>query len=437
MNLSHSNMTTQTNQNPQSNDRKKRRADDSVVLSDDDNCASSHFPTFFVVEPHEGHTIDLSIFGIQKLLKCAVGDVKNAKKLRNGYVLMEVASKAQAENALKMKTWINTPVKVTPHRSLNTCKGIIRCRDLRDCSDEEVLEALSLEGVIHIKHIHTKKNGASIPTNTFVITFNKPTLPKSIKAAYLHIPVEPFIPSPLRCFNCQKFGHGQNACSQKALCARCGLEGHKDTDCPESQPKCANCSGNHPAYSRQCPEWIKQQAIIKIKTERNISFSEAKNLFTQQSSSASTGQAGATYAAVVKSTKSITTQTDLTWPNGSENAKQVDSKCQSSVANTHSTTETQTTSDDDDSHLGAVGGISSAKPSVSNIPHYQSSTPKQKVQLNTYKPGPASSKQVLGKKSSKGSNDPISLYNRFGSLDSMDQEVTLSPGKGPGGRKNR
>ncbi len=430
-------MTTLTITNPPSNERKKRRADESIILSDDETVDNNHFPTFFVVEAVEGHSIDLSIFGIQKLLKCAVGDVKNAKKLRNGSVLIEVVSKAQAENALKMKVWISTPVKVTAHRSLNTCKGVIRCRDFKDCSEAEVLEALSHEGVSQVKHIFSKRNGSLIPTNTFILTFNKSSLPKSIKAAYMHIPVEPFIPSPLRCFQCQKFGHGQNSCSHKPVCARCSLEGHKDTDCPELQPKCVNCCGEHPAYSRQCPEWNKQQSIVRIKTERSVSFNEAKHIYSQQSSSVSTGQSGVTYAAVVKSTKSVSTQTDLTWPNDSTDAKVIESKSSSAVTNTHNAIETQTTNVDD-SHLDAVGGNSSAKSTTSNIPHYQSSTPKQKIQLHNTKPGPASSKQViLGKKAAKGSNDPISLFNRFGSLDSMDQEVEVSPGKGPRARKNQ
>jgi hypothetical protein len=210
--------------------------------------------------------------------------------------------------------------------------------------------------VTHIKHIYTKKNNTYVPTNTFILTFNRPTLPKYVKAAYSHIPVEPFIPGPLRCFSCQKFGHGQSNCSHTPVCARCGLEGHKDVDCPEPQPKCVNCSGDNPSYSRQCPEWNKQQAIVRIKTERNVSYSEAKHIYSQQSSSVSTGQPGVTYAAVVKSTKSMSTQTDLTWPNGSTNAKIIESTSMSSVANTHSTIETQTTNDDDDdSHLGAVG----------------------------------------------------------------------------------
>ena len=144
------NMTTQIQNPPATN--KKRRADESSQLSDSetDGTSSNSYPTFLVVEPKNGQTIKLSIFAIQKLLKCAVGDVKSAKKLRNGSILLEVCSKAQATNALKMTTWVDTPVSVTPHRSLNSCKGIIRCRDLRDCSEDEILGELSHEGVTHV-----------------------------------------------------------------------------------------------------------------------------------------------------------------------------------------------------------------------------------------------------------------------------------------------
>jgi hypothetical protein len=96
-----------------------------------------------------------------------------------------------------------------PHRSLNMSKGIIRCRDLRDCSDDEILDALRPEGVTNVKHIFPNKNVVKQPTNTFALTFAKPSVPKYVKAAYLKIPVEMFIPNSLWCFNCQRFGHGK------------------------------------------------------------------------------------------------------------------------------------------------------------------------------------------------------------------------------------
>ena len=146
-------MNTHTTNPPLANERKrqKREADNSLVLSEDEG--DCNFPSFIVVEATEGQSIELSIFCFQKLLKCSVGEVKCAKKLRNGSVHIEVCNEAQADRALKMTTWIDVPVKAAPHRSLNSSKEIIRCRDLRDCSDEEVLEVLRSQGVTAIRHI--------------------------------------------------------------------------------------------------------------------------------------------------------------------------------------------------------------------------------------------------------------------------------------------
>ena len=105
--------TNKQNQPPNERKRQKREADGSILLSDDD--LPSSFLTFLVVETADGQPIRTSIFGIQKLIKCAVGDVKTATKLRNGTVLIEVASSSQAERVLAIKQWIDIPVKVTPH----------------------------------------------------------------------------------------------------------------------------------------------------------------------------------------------------------------------------------------------------------------------------------------------------------------------------------
>ena len=67
-----------------------------------------------------------------------------------------------------------------------------------------------------------KKGDKSEPSNTFISTFSAPTPPKFVKAAYLRIPVDVFVPNPLRCYKCQKFGHGRDACKRPAACAKCG-----------------------------------------------------------------------------------------------------------------------------------------------------------------------------------------------------------------------
>ena len=142
---------------------------------------------------------------------------------------------------------------VTAHRSLNTSRGIIRCREFRDRDDAEVLNALSGQGVVAVKRLTVRRNGITEATNTFVLTFALPTVPPAVEAAYMKIPVELYFPNPLRCFKCRKFGHGKSTCNRKQVCAKCAQGGHLDSDCPNS-PHCANCGGGHTAYSRDCVE---------------------------------------------------------------------------------------------------------------------------------------------------------------------------------------
>ena len=65
-------------------------------------------------------------------------------------------------------------------------------------------------------------NNELVPTNTLILTFNRPTLLKSIAVGYINfLHVEPYIQYPLRCSKCYKFGHGQSSCRNK-MCAHYG-----------------------------------------------------------------------------------------------------------------------------------------------------------------------------------------------------------------------
>jgi hypothetical protein len=406
---------TKTQTEAPSEQTKKRKANDIFTLSADADIDTS-FSKFLVISASNSEPIKHSIFAIQKLLKSTVGDVASAKKLANGSILVEVLSKHQEKNALNMKMWIDTPVTVTPHRSLNFSRGVIRNRDFRDCGDAEVLDALRGQGVTDVKHISTKRNGVITPTNTFILTFKTATLPKFVKAAYMNIPVELYIPNPLRCFNCQKFGHGKFNCKQKAVCAKCGQEGHEDTSCL-NPVHCANCSGNHAAFSKECPTWSKQRDITQIKFERNISFHEARQIVEKQAhnNSAANGvpsakQPGVSYAKAAStrvsttSTQTISTQTELTWPLESKVPIAVSNVVpQKAASSCHSQTETA-----EPSTKRASGGT---KPTLPDQPPSRG---------KLVRPGPAS--KTTGNRCPKGSNDPVSRYNRFGALEDDDMD---------------
>ena len=85
---------------------------------------------------------------------------------------------------------------------------------------------------------------------------------------------EKYIPSPLRCARCQKFGHHFSKCrNSTAICCRCGCPqpemSHnlstsgalikcdycdKDHSASPKPTKCIFCKGPHPAFSKQCPK---------------------------------------------------------------------------------------------------------------------------------------------------------------------------------------
>ena len=55
--------------------------------------------------------------------------------------------------------------------------------------------------------------------HTYILTFNKPTTPTSIRIGYINTKIEIYIPNPLRC---QKYGHPRNKCTRPPICAKCG-----------------------------------------------------------------------------------------------------------------------------------------------------------------------------------------------------------------------
>ena len=114
-----------------------------------------------------------------------------------------------------------------------------------------------------------------VPTNTIVLTFCKSTLPKSIKAGYLNIPVEPFVPNPLRCFRCKKIWLWSKYFWQADMRTRM---------------------------------WQMEKRIHQVRVEKRLSFYDAKKLVeTTQPAMMATS-----YVAVVKTTtRSVSVNTDL------------------------------------------------------------------------------------------------------------------------------
>ena len=228
----------------------------------------------------------LSPFVIEKQIESIIGTPKSVKKLKNKTLLVETC-RSQTENLLKVTTFFGLRVSVSQHQSLNSSKGIIRDRMLKDEKEKEIVEYLKEQGVTACKRIRIKKDHGTVDTNTILLTFNTINVPKSLKKIYHVVPVDIYVPNPLRCFNCQRFGHHENNCPVDlgSVCANCGAGGHDHhTSACENKPKCVNCGKDHVSRSSECEIWKKEKEINKIKVTKNITYLEANKLFESQTS---------------------------------------------------------------------------------------------------------------------------------------------------------
>ena len=266
-------------------------------------------PRFLVLSAPNQDLSKVSPFLIQKGLQGIGGSPKSVKKLRSGDLLIEVTTPTQVKSFLSAKAIGHIEIKVTAHSTLNASRGVISEIDLINCTEEEIKSELSDQGVVNVKRITIKRDNNIIPTKHLILTFNTSTLPKYVIAGYLNCSIRPYVPNPMRCFKCQKFGHTKTSCRGQETCSRCGETGHPFTECSK-EPKCINCQGSHSANSKNCPKWVLEKQIQSIKVKNNVSYPEARKIAQTTQPTNKT-----TYAAATKkSVKSIETQTTISVP---------------------------------------------------------------------------------------------------------------------------
>ncbi|GFU38164.1 uncharacterized protein TNCV_4328561 [Trichonephila clavipes] len=95
--------------------------------------------------------VSKSPFAIQKALIGIGGEPKSVKRLRSGDLLIETTSALQTKSFLLAKSFLNSPVTVSPQKSLNSFRGVISEPDLLGTSDSEILEGFSDQGVTQIR----------------------------------------------------------------------------------------------------------------------------------------------------------------------------------------------------------------------------------------------------------------------------------------------
>ena len=142
---------------------------------------------------------------------------------------------------------------------------------------EELMEILKPQGVTKIERMTRRFEGETIPTNRYILDFNKTDLPPLISLTdWHHEIVEQYIPRPMQCTNCRNFGHTKKWCRKETeVCLNCGQPGHKAASC-DNDTCCANCGKDHPANDRNCEVFKFRSEILATQARQHITFQEAR-----------------------------------------------------------------------------------------------------------------------------------------------------------------
>lgn len=279
---------------PENKTKKKRHNNDLVDPKTGFKVAEKMFGEYYILEriDSESDFEKVSPFFVEKALTSSVGANHETKLLRNGTLLVKCKNDKQAAQLLKLNNTLfgNTyKVKVTEHSSLNTVQGLIYCKASRFLSEEEILEGLQEQKVVAVRKIKRKVGDNLVDTNLCILTFKLSILPPDIKFGHYHVLVETYIPSPLRCLNCFRFGHTRKHCKNDRICALCSNQFHESACLTGS--RCINCKGIHSNWSKECPYYKREVSIQTIKVQQKISYYEAKKKFDSLGNTANTSYA--------------------------------------------------------------------------------------------------------------------------------------------------
>ena len=252
-------------------------------------------------DPYPDNFKYINMFNLVKELKKKINivfDDGDIKRLFNGNIVFKIHTKEQYQMVKKIREIMGIPCTITPHKFLNSSKGVVYSPYFKAQTAESLQESLASEGILDVKKIiifrkitkqsdendmdtdqsTSKTTYKQIDTGKAILTFDNINRPDKVWLGFCYAKVEMYIPPPLRCNKCQGFGHHSMACKNKQFCAKCNSQDHVDTKmnkCPSTFLKCHNCHGKHASFSSECIHYKKAKEITSIKHKSNITWKEA------------------------------------------------------------------------------------------------------------------------------------------------------------------
>ena len=243
--------------------------------------SSSTIPKFYSIKFDDAQCRSINPFAVlQKVTKLCASPPERLETEGKSSYCVKIKTGEQARKLLTLTDIEGKSCKVQPHSHRNSSKGLVFIKEF-DVDDvallKDYLQEFDVIDVEPAPFIKTKVK----TTKAFILTFNSPKTPYTI-----YIPgersdtqVQPFRNRPMMCQKCLTYGHTQKRCrSEIASCRRCSSREHVEADCSVSTPKCIHCQDEHPAGSRDCPHWKREQEVINLSEEHKVSYQRARQM---------------------------------------------------------------------------------------------------------------------------------------------------------------
>lgn len=149
-------------------------------------------------------------------------------------------------------------------------------------SDEELLKCLEDTGVNKVQRFFKGKGDSRNPTYSVRLFFSCAEPPTHVTLGYSRHNISAYVPPPLRCYSCQRYGHVADECRSNKRCTRCGKM-HNTSQCTLSAEQktdfhCVNCGGMHSSAYWGCPKYKEQAKINNLVVAEKITRKEAKTI---------------------------------------------------------------------------------------------------------------------------------------------------------------
>lgn len=199
--------------------------------------------------------------------------------LRENEWLVEASTKNQSENYLLISKIDNINITVLRHETMNSIQGtVVLPEDDEPIDRKTILDSLkkrynNIENM-EIYEIPSKRNKEK-PLKIAKIKFQGQNIPQKIKILGENRELRPYVPKPLQCKNCSRYGHTTKKCRSNPVCAFCASAEH-ETLWNKGTQKCVNCGQNHHARSKSCPFYIYNTELKLLQERTGMTVKEAK-----------------------------------------------------------------------------------------------------------------------------------------------------------------